>query len=70
MSSAEMYARCQALLLHNAGMVCFAIPDDLDACTTKLQGLTISHLFPSMAWVRPHLFSRRKNSPNALSLSR
>jgi peptide/nickel transport system substrate-binding protein len=39
---AEMYAQCQSLVSQNAGMVCFAIQDYLDACTTKLQGLTIS----------------------------
>ncbi len=39
---AEQYARCQALISQNSGMVCFAVQDYLDACTTKLQGLTIS----------------------------
>jgi peptide/nickel transport system substrate-binding protein len=39
---AEQYARCQALISENSGMVCFAVQDYLDACTTKLQGLTIS----------------------------
>jgi peptide/nickel transport system substrate-binding protein len=39
---AEQYARCQALIAENSGMVCFAVQDYLDACTTKLQGLTIS----------------------------
>ena len=38
----DMYARCQALIAQNSGMVCFAVQDYLDACTTKLQGLTIS----------------------------
>lgn len=39
---ADMYARCQALIAQNSGMVCFAVLDNLDACTTKLQGLTSS----------------------------
>jgi peptide/nickel transport system substrate-binding protein len=38
----EMYARCQELVAQNSGMVCFAVQDYLDACSTKLQGLTIS----------------------------
>ena len=38
----DMYARCQTLIRENSGMVCFAVQDYLDACTTKLQGLTIS----------------------------
>ena len=38
----DMYARCQALISQNSGMVCFAVQDYLDACSTKLQGLTIS----------------------------
>jgi peptide/nickel transport system substrate-binding protein len=38
----DMYARCQSLIAENSGMVCFAVQDYLDACTTKLQGLTIS----------------------------
>ena len=39
---AGMYARCQELISQNSGMVCFAVQDYLDACSTKLQGLTIS----------------------------
>ena len=39
---AAMYARCQELISQNSGMVCFAVQDYLDACSTKLQGLTIS----------------------------
>jgi peptide/nickel transport system substrate-binding protein len=39
---AQMYARCQELISQNAGMVCFAVQDYIDAHTTKLQGLTIS----------------------------
>jgi peptide/nickel transport system substrate-binding protein len=39
---AEQYARCQSLISENSGMVCFAVQDYLDACTNKLQGLTIS----------------------------
>ena len=35
----EMYAECQRLLSEEAGMVCFAIGDALDAGTTKLRGL-------------------------------
>ncbi|RWA97318.1 ABC transporter substrate-binding protein [Mesorhizobium sp.] len=38
----EMYARCQELIAQNSGMVCFAVQDYLDACNTKLQGLTPS----------------------------
>jgi peptide/nickel transport system substrate-binding protein len=38
----DMYARCQSLIAQNSGMVCFAVQDYLDACNTKLQGLTIS----------------------------
>lgn len=38
----EMYARCQDLIAQNSGMVCFAVQDYLDACSTKLQGLTVS----------------------------
>jgi len=37
-----MYARCQELVAKEAGMVCFAVQDYLDACSTKLEGLTIS----------------------------
>ncbi len=37
-----MYARCQELIAQNSGMVCFAVQDYLDACSTKLQGLTVS----------------------------
>lgn len=39
---AQMYARCQELISQNSGMVCFAVQDYLDACSTKLQGLTAS----------------------------
>ena len=39
---AQMYARCQELISQNAGMVCFAVQDYLDAHVTKLQGLTPS----------------------------
>ena len=39
---AGMYAHCQELVAQKSGMVCFAVQDYLDACTTKLQGLTIS----------------------------
>lgn len=39
---AEMYARCQALISQNSGMVCFAVQDYLDACGSNVQGLTIS----------------------------
>ena len=35
----QMYARMQELIRDNAGMVCFAVQDYLDAHTTKLQGL-------------------------------
>jgi peptide/nickel transport system substrate-binding protein len=38
----QMYARCQELISQNAGMVCFAVQDYLDAHVTKLQGLTPS----------------------------
>lgn len=34
-----MYAECQNLLSEEAGMVCFAIGDQLDGGTTKLRGL-------------------------------
>jgi len=34
-----MYAECQALLSEEAGMVCFAIGDQMDGGTTKLRGL-------------------------------
>ena len=42
---AAMYARCQELISQNAGMVCFAIQDYLDGCSTKLRGLTPSGRF-------------------------
>lgn len=42
---ATMYARCQELISQNAGMVCFAIQDYLDACNTRLQGLGPSGRF-------------------------
>jgi peptide/nickel transport system substrate-binding protein len=42
---ANMYARCQELISQNSGMVCFAIQDYLDACSTKLRGLTPSGRF-------------------------
>lgn len=42
---AAMYARCQELVSQNSGMVCFAIQDYLDACSTKLRGLTLSARF-------------------------
>ena len=42
---AAMYARCQELISQNSGMVCFAIQDYLDACNTKLRGLTLSGRF-------------------------
>jgi peptide/nickel transport system substrate-binding protein len=42
---AAMYARCQELISQNAGMVCFAIQDYLDACSTRLRGLTLSGRF-------------------------
>ena len=42
---AAMYARCQELISQNAGMVCFAIQDYLDACSTRLSGLTLSGRF-------------------------
>ena len=35
----EMYAECQRLLHEEAGMVCFAIGDALDAGNTRLRGL-------------------------------
>lgn len=34
-----MYSEAQRLLSEEAGMVCFAIGDALDACTTKVRGL-------------------------------
>jgi peptide/nickel transport system substrate-binding protein len=39
---AEMYARCQELVSQEAGMVCFAVQDYIDAISTKVMGLTIS----------------------------
>ena len=42
---AAQYARCQELISQNAGMLCFAIQDYLDACSTKLRGLTLSGRF-------------------------
>ena len=42
---AAMYARSQELISQNSGMVCFAIQDYLDACNTRLQGLTPSGRF-------------------------
>ena len=35
----EMYSECQRLLSEEAGMVCFAIGDALDAGSSKLRGL-------------------------------
>ncbi len=35
----EMYSECQRLLHQEAGMVCFAIGDGLNAATTRLRGL-------------------------------
>ena len=34
-----MYAECQTLLSEEAGMVCFAIADQMDGCSTKVRGL-------------------------------
>ena len=34
-----MYAECQSLLAEEAGMVCFAIGDQMDGGSTKLRGL-------------------------------
>lgn len=34
-----MYAECQTLLSEEAGMVCFAIADQMDACSSKVRGL-------------------------------
>jgi len=34
-----MYSECQRLLSEEAGMLCFAIGDALDAGSTKLRGL-------------------------------
>jgi peptide/nickel transport system substrate-binding protein len=34
-----MYAEAQGLLAEEAGMICFAIGDYLDGCSTKLRGL-------------------------------
>ncbi len=42
---AALYARCQELISQNSGMVCFAIQDYLDACSTRLSGLTLSGRF-------------------------
>lgn len=42
---AEMYARCQELVSQEAGMVCFAVQDYIDATSTKVMGLTISGRF-------------------------
>ncbi len=39
---AQMYARMQEIIKDTSGMVCFAVQDYLDACSTKLQGLTLS----------------------------
>ncbi|MCB2000894.1 MAG: peptide ABC transporter substrate-binding protein, partial [Rhodoferax sp.] len=36
---AEMYAECQRLLSEEAGMICFAIGDALDAGSKRLRGL-------------------------------
>ncbi len=36
---AAMYAECQGLLAEEAGMLCFAIGDQMDGCSTKVQGL-------------------------------
>jgi peptide/nickel transport system substrate-binding protein len=38
----ELYSRCQDLVSQNSGMINYAVQDYLDACTTKLQGLTVS----------------------------
>lgn len=34
-----MYAEAQALVSEEAGMICFAVGDTMDGCTTKLMGL-------------------------------
>ncbi|SAL83485.1 extracellular solute-binding protein [Caballeronia arvi] len=35
----QMYAECQALVSEESGMICFAIGDQLDGCSTRLAGL-------------------------------
>ncbi len=40
-----LYAQAQAMLSEEAGMICFAVGDHLDGCSTRLQGLEPSGRF-------------------------